>query len=145
MHQLSKSEALWREAYAIVRRREPDIIHEYEQALCPDLGKSTPADRLNGIVRQRLRDRDMKALVASLVGKPIKLREIGERVINFIWQSRDFIISVASTEPHVALVWSGVSLLLPVSLCFSLQSEISCLDKITYREKELIKVSTYTD
>ena len=68
------------------------------------------------IVRQRLHDRDLKALAIRLAGKSIRVREVGESIIGFIWQSKDFIDSVADTEPHVALAWSGVSLLLPVSV-----------------------------
>ena len=112
---LSKSEALWSQAFAVVRRKEPGTIQEYEETLCPGTGTSSPAERIGSIVRQKLHDHDLKALSISLLGKSIKIRQIGESIITFISESKDFIRTVASTEPHVALAWSGVSFLLPVS------------------------------
>ena len=95
-------------------------MREYEQIICPSFGNFAPAERMSGVVRQRLHDLDLKALTLTLAGKPIKIREIGESIIGFIWQSRDIISPVANTEPHVALAWSGVSLLLLVRLSDSL-------------------------
>lgn len=111
----SKSETLWSQAFAAVRRKEPDIIREYEETLCPGTGTSSPAERMTRIVRQKLHDHDLKALSISLWGNPFKIRQIGESIITFISESKGFITTVASTEPHVALAWSGVSFLLPVS------------------------------
>ena len=112
---LSKSEALWNQAFAAVRRKEPDTIQEYEETLCPGTGTSSPAERMGSIVRQKFHDHDLKALSISLLGKSLKIRQLGESIITFISESKDFITNVASAEPHVALAWSGVSFLLPVS------------------------------
>ena len=112
---LSKSEALWNQAFAAIRRKEPGTIQEYEEALCPGTGTLSPAERMGEIVRQNLHDHDLKALSISLLGKSFKIRQIGESIITFIYESKGFITTAASTEPHLALAWSGVSFLLPVS------------------------------
>ena len=57
----------------------------------------------------------MDQLKINLGGKSFRIREIGENVINFIWESKDFVASIASIEPHAAIAWAGVSQLLPVS------------------------------
>lgn len=122
---LSKSEVLWSQAFAAVRRKEPDIIQEYEETLCPGTGTLVPAERMGSIFRQKLHDHDLKALSISLLGKSFKVRQIGESVITFISESKDFITTVASTEPHVALAWSGISFLLPVSFISFVNLEYS--------------------
>ena len=112
---LSKSEALWYQAFAAIRRKEPETIQEFEEILCPGTGASSPAERMGSIVRQKLHDHDLEALSISLLGKSFKIRQIGETIITFVSESKNFITAVASTEPPLALAWSGVSLLLPVS------------------------------
>ena len=61
-----------------------------------------------------LEDRDARQLIITLVGKSIKIREYGEKLVKFVVWSKDFISSAISAEPHAALAWAGVTLLLPV-------------------------------
>ena len=112
---LSKSEALWSQAFAAVRRKEPERIQNYEETLCPGSGTSSPAERMGSNVRQKLHDHDLKALSISLLGNSFRIRQLGKTIIAFTSESKDFITTVASTERHVALAWSGVSFILPVS------------------------------
>ena len=50
----------------------------------------------------------------NLDGKSSRTREIGGNIINFIWEFKEFVASIASVEPHAALAWAGVTQLLPV-------------------------------
>lgn len=109
------SEALWSQAYATLKAQQPDLISAYEQWLCTD-GTFRPAERMDAIVRQIYHGLRMDQLVVQLMGRPFRVREMGEKIINFIWESKDYITAIASAEPHAALAWGGVSqLLLPVS------------------------------
>ena len=53
-------------------------------------------------------------MIIHLRGKPVKVREQGERILKFILWSKDLVSAATSTQPYAALAWSGVSILLPV-------------------------------
>ena len=108
------SEALWSQAYSALKAKEPDITLAYEHYLNPDRGSFKPAERMEGIIHQLYNGRKMDELKIKLGGKSFRIREIGENIINFIWESKDFVTSIANVEPHAALAWAGVSQLLPV-------------------------------
>ena len=86
----------------------------YEHYFSSDRDSSKPAERMGEIIRRLYNGRRMDQLKFNLGGKPFRIREIGESVINFIWESKGFVASIASVEPHAALAWAGVSQLLPV-------------------------------
>ena len=46
------SEALWGQAYATLKAKEPTIMSEYERCICPDMRNSRPAERMEGVVRR---------------------------------------------------------------------------------------------
>ena len=108
------SEALWSQAYSALKAREPDITLAYEHYLTSDRGSSKPAERMEEIIHRLYNGRRMDQLKINLGGKSFRIREIGENVINFIWESKDFVASIACIEPHAAIAWAGVSQLLPV-------------------------------
>ena len=66
------------------------------------------------IIKGLYNGRRMDQLKISLGGKSFRIREIGENIINFVSESKGFVASIASVEPHAALAWAGVSQLLPV-------------------------------
>jgi hypothetical protein len=70
------------------------------------------------IVKQLLEDREKKQWRVPLLGKNIKIREHAERLAKFLLWC-DPIVQTAltsSAQPYAALAWSGVALLLPVSI-----------------------------
>ena len=69
------------------------------------------------IIHQLYSERKTNELVLKLAGKPFKVRETGEKIISFVWQSKDIITAMASVEPHAALAWSGISQIFPVRAC----------------------------
>ncbi|KAL9133666.1 MAG: hypothetical protein Q9175_005155 [Cornicularia normoerica] len=96
-----QSKDLWMRAYGALRDREHELVETYERYLASDgASHSTPADpslnpgHIETIVRQKLQDRDEKQWVMHLA---------------------------VSTQPYMALAWSGVSILLPLLLNFSEQ------------------------
>ena len=115
MPDLSKSEKLWRNAYAALKREEPSLVQDFEDAFGFDTISKRSTKRLGDILRQKVLAQDAKQLVITIMGKSVKVREIGEKVIAFVESTKDLITTATSNEPHAALAWATVSLILPVS------------------------------
>ncbi len=117
--ELSKSEKLWRNAYAAVKREEPSLVQDFEDALGFDTISTRSTKRLGDILHQRVLVQDAKRLVITIMGKPVTVREIGEKIIAFVESTQDLVTTATSNEPHAALAWATVSLILPVSFSFT--------------------------
>ena len=129
-------ENLWKNAYEALKARDQDLVEVYTLSLaalndvqikCPQTSVPdlTP-NEINIVVKKRLDYLETKQLMIHLRGKPIKVREQGEKVIKFILWSNDFISTALSTQPYAALAWSGVSILLPVSCAMVLSHSVEC-------------------
>jgi hypothetical protein len=103
------SRALWEQAYQNLPREDKDILGKHEK----DLAKAT-----KNLVDEKLREYEISQWTVQVAGKSVKLRELGLNILNFIDSSQAYLQSVTSSEPHAALAWSCISLLLPVSLYF---------------------------
>ena len=120
MPDLSKSEKLWRNAYAALKREEPSLVQDFEDALGFDTISTKSTKKLGDILRQRVLVQDAKQLVITIMGRPLMVREIGEKIVAFIESTKDLITTAASNEPHAALAWATVSLIFPVSFPITL-------------------------
>ena len=128
----SQPEDLWKNAYEALKARDRDLVEVYTLSLAAlndvqiNCAQTSPPDlspnEINIIVKQRLESLEKQQLMIHLRGKPIKVREQGEKVIKFILWSNDFISTALSAHPYAALAWSGVSILLPVG-CAMIQSD----------------------
>lgn len=52
----------------------------------------------------------------SIHGKEVVIKDQVRKVVQSILSVKNYIGTVASTEPHAALAWTGVLIILPVSL-----------------------------
>jgi len=68
-------------------------------------------------IKLKLEQEDSKRFRVKILNKRINLHEQGEKIVEFIMWSKDLIGAAASLEPHAAIAWAGVSLLLPVRRC----------------------------
>ena len=109
------SEALWCQAYTELKANEPQLIKDYEVHQYAQAGSSNPTQCIGRIIEQIFQERKRQQFVITLAGKTLKFRELGAKVLSFIWESRAFISSIASAEPHAALAWAAVSQAFPVS------------------------------
>jgi hypothetical protein len=66
-------------------------------------------------VDRLLKDREERQWRIPFPGKDINIRTQVEKLARFLLWSDPIVKQAASLEPHAALAWSGVSLLLPVS------------------------------
>ncbi|PQE04266.1 ankyrin repeat protein [Rutstroemia sp. NJR-2017a BVV2] len=112
----------WARAYEIFQNRQPQLVADYKKHLASlrnDAAASTDLSTprsVESIVKQLLEDREKKQWRVSLLGKDIKTREQAERLVKFLLWSDPIVKSAVSVQPYAALAWSGVSLLLPVSI-----------------------------
>jgi len=68
------------------------------------------------MIEFKLVQQDSRQLIVTMFNKRIKVREQGDKIVKLIMWSKDLISAAASVEPHAAIAWAGVSLLLPLVL-----------------------------
>ena len=118
----SLSESLWTRAYEDLKKKEPVVTLAFEQ-YCRPASTTTSSttdtfsnpDQIAQFVQSKLDKRECERLVLNLFGKPVKLREQSEKLVRFILWSKDFVSVVLKSEPHAAIAWAGISLIMPAS------------------------------
>lgn len=73
-------------------------------------------DRLASLVTRKVDAIHREKLTLQICTKSIIVREQVEKVVNGIRATKDVIGGLAVLEPHAALAWAGVSVILPVSI-----------------------------
>ena len=103
--------SLWASAYACLQIENPRLVRKLEH--CLGISATDNDAEIDGLAQKALE----KIGEAQDSGEKHKssLQKYTKKAIELIIASKDFISSAASMEPHAALAWSGVSLLLPVS------------------------------
>ncbi|KAL8868842.1 MAG: hypothetical protein Q9174_004717 [Haloplaca sp. 1 TL-2023] len=117
--------SLWAQAYEILRQENPVLIHEFGRSLGVDdtsnhlghdSGIDTAAERalaeIHAVETQRAQSKVVE-----------RVDRFSQRAIKIIVASKDLIALATSANPYAALAWSGVSLLLPLLLNPSQESE----------------------
>lgn len=113
---------LWAEAYERCKLREKVLVDRYEQHMKAYTSSAgTAADdrfspgEIGGLVKARRGDLDAQRLTLSLRGRPIVIREQGEKIVKFVLWFNSTVSSALASQPYASLAWSGVSVILPVS------------------------------
>ena len=104
-------QSLWCNAYEKLKQREPDLVQLFETVSGASFSSQ---EQIKAVVNARLDRRDECQWVVTLAGKPIKIRECGEPLVKFALWSKDLVSDAVSSQPHMALAWSGVTMLLLV-------------------------------
>ena len=91
-------------------------MQSYEKNLSPEAVTFTSQKQIQDAVKASLDNREARQIIVTLARKPIKIREYGEKLVKFTMWSKDLISSAVNAEPHAALAWAGISLLLPVCI-----------------------------
>jgi hypothetical protein len=105
------AEALWKDAYEELKQKEPGLAQSFEQA---SGASPNSLEQIQCVVRALLNKREDRQWIIAVAGKSINVRKNGERLIKFILWSKDIIADGLSSQPHMALAWSGITMLLPV-------------------------------
>lgn len=73
-------------------------------------------EQLQKLVDRKLEDVQNAQLKINVNGKEVVVKEQVRKVIHTILSAKNFIGSSVSAEPHAALAWAGVLVVLPVSV-----------------------------
>jgi N-terminal domain of NWD NACHT-NTPase len=79
------------------------------------LGTSKREEQMSALVQKKLQIMDSKRWRIQLGNKSIGVSEQIDKVITIVLFAKDFVSSAVSADPHAALAWAGVCVLLPVS------------------------------
>ena len=114
------AEALWEQAYEIVKSRNKALIEDYGRQLELDGGSHGEfgPGQLQAVLKSRIEKREAKRWMLQLGSHSLKVKEQYENVIRFVLWSDNIISGAVGSQPYLALAWSGVSMILPVS-CYS--------------------------
>ena len=105
------AEALWKDAYEKLKQKEPKLAQSFGQASGASLDSP---EQIQCAVRALLDKREERQWIIAVAGKSVHVRANGERLIKFILWSKDIIADGLSSQPYMALAWSGITMLLPV-------------------------------
>jgi hypothetical protein len=80
-----------------------------------ELGTSKREEQMSALVQRKLQIMDSKRWRIQLGNKSIGVSEQIDKTATIILFVKDFVCSAVSADPHAALAWAGVCVLLPVS------------------------------
>ena len=110
----------WMQAYQILEARQPKLTADFRKHLASLQGGTASSADLSSpsfvkaVIENLLGSREDKQWSVSLLSKDIKIRQQAEKLVKFFLWTDPFIQKAVSAQPHAALAWCGVSLLLPV-------------------------------
>jgi hypothetical protein len=115
---------LWSKAYAAKKAECPGLVHDYEAILSTKLGGTDASD---SVVLQRLVEHQMDKLETQrwklhLGQRPLVIRELVGRLVKAVLYAKDFVTSVAISDPHASLAWAGCCVFLPL-LCGPIEQD----------------------
>jgi hypothetical protein len=100
----------WSRAFEIVQTREPELMTDYQKHLASLQGTASAASgdlstprSVEFILKQLLKDREEKQWMVPLMGKPVKFREQGEKLVKFLLWTDPIVKNAVSAQPYAAL------------------------------------------
>jgi hypothetical protein len=112
---------LWDEAYKKLTREQPKLFEHYKSCVVASEDKSTLPAPVN---LDRLDSEQREQYLASQIDENLKTiqeqewstaGDVYRKIVEAVLFAKDFVGQAVSLEPHAALAWAGVSMLLPVS------------------------------
>ncbi|TKA64614.1 hypothetical protein B0A55_10050 [Friedmanniomyces simplex] len=142
----------WDEAYDGLRKKESKLLACYERFLLSEANKSKSDDaaqrfpdlssldnfgrqsRLGAVLEAQKGALESAALGFKLGDYQVVVKDEFKRLVSAVIWAKDFIAAGAKNEPHAALAWAGVSVLLPLLLNPALQEKAAteALDHIQH-------------
>ncbi|KAL9108064.1 MAG: hypothetical protein Q9227_007170 [Pyrenula ochraceoflavens] len=119
----SLRESLWKRAYAALDddRSKSSLLEAYEQILGEHTCGSTKQERrrrMEQLIQSKIDEAENDLCETSR-----RLYELVTSSIQIVSFFKEMIVSAAANEPHVALAWAGIALLLPLILDIEEQAE----------------------
>ena len=123
--------SLWDEAYNRLQHEHPEELDAYAKDLLasnsqvsgntsvqPSVHSARGEDRaqqLKNLVNDKLDAIQKAQLTVTIRGEKIVVKDKVREIVHTIISFKDFIGTAVSAEPHAALAWAGVVIILPVS------------------------------
>jgi hypothetical protein len=80
------------------------------------LGTPARQEQMKSLVQQKIKKYEDSAWKFKVGSKSVVIRDQTEKFVNAIMFAKSFVDSVVASDPHVALAWTGICILLPVSI-----------------------------
>jgi hypothetical protein len=106
---------IWKEAYEKLCKEEPELIEAFEKDL-----QQSPATQHQGaaslsqIVQDKITNIERSRWKVTVAGKEVTGHDKVLRIVEAIVSVKEAITAAVATEPHAALAWAGILLLLNV-------------------------------
>ncbi len=151
-----QSHDLWDRAYESLREDKDGrkLMDAYEKILLSDLNDDHSFPAVAEGTGTSKRERDMSALVEKKVKavddarwkfqlgeRTVEMKTQVDRIIKAILFAKDFVSSAASAEPHAALAWAGVCMLLPLLLNPAIQNK-ALVEGLDYISSLVVRFTT---
>ncbi len=132
------SHDLWDRAYESLREDKDSrkFMNAYEKILLSDLkddnsfptvaegmGTSTREKYMSALVEKKVKAVDDARWKFQLGERTVEMKTQVDRIVKAILFAKDFVSSAVSAEPHTALAWAGVCMLLPLLINPSTQQK----------------------
>jgi len=112
---------LWDEAYKKLKREQPKLFEQYKHCIVASGDESATPPPLN---LDNLDTEHREQYLANQIEKRLQTiqeqewstaSDVYKKIVKTVLFAKDFVGQAVSHEPHAALAWAGVSMLLPVS------------------------------
>lgn len=114
---------LWLQAYSALKVQDEDLVTKYEHVIAEEtrVHVEAPAPKV-GNDNNPTSDEVLELIKINIKKAENKSKTIEylEKAAEVVTATKDFITSAASNEPHAALAWAGVSVLIPVCIALRL-------------------------
>jgi hypothetical protein len=101
---------------------KPKFAGKEEILIVDGVGDADRQVQLQNLVDRKLQDVQKAQLKITVSGKEVVVREQVRKVVHAILSAKDAIGSAVTAEPHAALAWAGVLVILPVSIAITIAS-----------------------
>ncbi|KAI4596718.1 hypothetical protein KJ359_005060 [Pestalotiopsis sp. 9143b] len=143
----SPKEKIWYEAYKEFEKREEALFKTYTEHLASHLKVETKRlnpDDIPSFVERLEAQRKADQSKFTFRGKEIIVRKQAEKVLKALTWGDTVVKSALSSQPHAALAWSGVSILLPL-LTKATSNHAAMLDGFDSVQRILVYWRVYQD
>jgi hypothetical protein len=112
---------LWDEAYKKLKREQPKLFGHYKRCIVASSDESAAPPHLN---LDNVDSEQREQYLANQIEKRLQTiqeqewstaGDVYKKIVQMVLFAKDFVGQAVSNEPHAALAWAGVSMLLPVS------------------------------
>ena len=178
IRQNHEHDGLWNRAYQELKARDEKLIIKYEACLAhydkkrlasttqePNemeasikaSSEGSPNVQMRALLQAKIEDDEAAVWALHVGGSDVVVRHLVDKAVKIIVFAKDFVSAAVASEPHAALAWTGVCILLPLILQPSEQraanvaglEEISDLIRyynavaVAYRQEDILSIPSH--